>query len=159
MVRGETQMNKVSRFVNEIPKELLEITNQATGYNKSKISFGGEETEEASSRFNIRANAKAALNRYGSGNVDYNSQSKRVRIEGKPIPKTNYGMYAGGTTNYSNPANNRTSTNYGSAINIRSSTNYGGAVSGGSSMSHNGAVNARSSTNYSTAVNLSLIHI
>ena len=157
MVRGETQMNKVSRFVNEIPKELLEITNQATGYNKSKISFGGEETEEASSRFNIRANAKAALNRYGSGNVDYNSQSKRVRIEGKPIPKTNYGMYAGGTTNYSNPANNRTSTNYGSAINVRSSTNYGGAVSSGSSMSHNGTVNARSSTNYSTAVNSEVV--
>ena len=40
MVHGETQMNKVSRFVNEIPKELLNIENQATGYNKSKIAFG-----------------------------------------------------------------------------------------------------------------------
>ena len=42
MVRGETQMNKVSRFVKEIPQELLEVQNNVTGYNKSKINYGGE---------------------------------------------------------------------------------------------------------------------
>ena len=58
MVHGETQMNKVSRFVNEIPKELLNIENQATGYNKSKIAFGGETEPGESSKFNFRASAK-----------------------------------------------------------------------------------------------------
>ena len=107
MVHGETQMNKVSRFVNEIPKELLNIENQATGYNKSKIAFGGETEPGESSKFNFRASAKDALSRYGSGNTtSYSSyNTNRVSISGK----TGYAK-RGNVTNYGS-----TSTGYSSA--------------------------------------------
>lgn len=114
MIRGETQMNKVSRFVKEMPRELLEVTNQATGYNKSKIAFGGEKNAEREGRFDVRASARAAISRYGTGNVTY-KEPNRVRIEGKPSNSTNY---AGST--YS--GTRRTSTNYG--------TNGGGKAAG-----------------------------
>ena len=38
MVRGETQMNKVSRFIKEIPDEYLNIENNSSGY-KGKIAY------------------------------------------------------------------------------------------------------------------------
>lgn len=100
MIRGETQMNKVSRFVKEMPRELLEITNQATGYNKSKIAFGGEENAEREGRFDVRASARAAMSRYGTGNSTY-KEPNRVKIEGKTSNSTNYagstysGAYSG----------------------------------------------------------------
>ena len=81
MVRGETQMNKVSRFINEIPKEYMHIENNSSGYNKGKIAYGGKDDSEETRSYNIRANAKAALNRYGSGNVNY-KEPKRVSIGG-----------------------------------------------------------------------------
>ena len=99
MVHGETQMNKVSRFVKEIPQELLNVVNQATGYNKSKIAFGGETEPGEQSRFNFRASAKEALSRYGSGNTSaYSSyNTSRVRIQGKNGGSgSTYGMYGGG---------------------------------------------------------------
>ena len=34
MVRGETQMNKVSRFIKEIPEEYLHLVNKSSGYNR-----------------------------------------------------------------------------------------------------------------------------
>ena len=79
MVRGETQMNKVSRFIKEIPEEYMHIENNSSGYNK--IAYGGKDDSEETPSYNIRANAKAALNRYGSGNVNY-KEPKRVSIGG-----------------------------------------------------------------------------
>ena len=70
MVRGETQMNKVSRFIKEIPDEYLNIENNSSGY-KGKIAYGGKDESEEQPVYNIRANAKAALSRYGSGNVTF----------------------------------------------------------------------------------------
>ena len=81
MVRGETQMNKVSRFIKEIPEEYMHIENNSSGYNKGKIAYGGKDDSEETRSYNIRANAKAALNRYGSGNVNY-KEPKRVSIGG-----------------------------------------------------------------------------
>ena len=81
MVRGETQMNKVSRFIKEIPEEYMHIENNSSGYNKGKIAYGGKDDSEETPSYNIRANAKAALNRYGSGNVNY-KEPKRVSIGG-----------------------------------------------------------------------------
>lgn len=45
MVRGETQMNKVSRFIKEIPEEYMHIENNSSGYNKGKIAYGGKMTQ------------------------------------------------------------------------------------------------------------------
>jgi len=108
MIRGEMQINKVSRFVKEIPENLLEVTNQATGYNKSKIAFGGEENAEREGRFDVRASGRAAINRYGTGNVTYKEPS-RVRIEGKTLNQTNYGSSASVTPK-------RMSTRYGNMV-------------------------------------------
>lgn len=131
MVRGETQMNKVSRFVKEIPQNLLDIENHSTGYNKSKIDFGGEVSAEAAGRFDFRASAKAALGRYGSGNTgSYDTGRRKVKINGSagsgapasdgPIRRfgqTNYGSgLAGGQTGYSGgPVRQGSATQYGAA--------------------------------------------
>lgn len=115
MIRGETQMNKVSRFVKEIPENLLEIENYSTGYHKSKIAFGGEEKENAEGRFDFRASAKAALSRYGSGTSTYGQGTRKVAIEGnKPsggIYGTRYGVGSAYSTNYG-------SSSYSSAKNV-----------------------------------------
>ena len=99
MVRGETQMNKVSRFVKEIPQELLEVQNNVTGYNKSKINYGGEKEPGSQNLFSPRAHAKDVLNRYGSGNsAQYASYNKnRTAISGNSS-KGIYGTYK--PTNY-----------------------------------------------------------
>ena len=120
MIRGETQMNKVSRFVKEIPEELLEIENFSTGYNKSKIAYGGEESANAEGRFDFRASAKAALSRYGSGTTTYGQGTKKVAIDGSK--KTSGGIYGtrglGGAyaTNYG--SGSKYATNYGTAKNV-----------------------------------------
>jgi DNA helicase-2/ATP-dependent DNA helicase PcrA len=128
MIRGETQMNKVSRFVKEIPQDLLDIENKSTGYNKSKIAYGGEESN-TEGRFDFRASAKAALNRYGSGNVNSYDPTKKVRIDGKSAPSTNYGT--------------RSVTNYGTT------GIYGGAGKSAGSGSYGGTA-SHTSTNYGT---------
>jgi DNA helicase-2/ATP-dependent DNA helicase PcrA len=121
MVRGETQMNKVSRFVKEIPEEYLEVENNVTGYNKSKIDFGGEESNANAGRFNPRAQAKDVLARYGSGNAgQYESYNgRRTSISGRST--TNYGS-SGSSGSY---GVGRSATNYGSSGVSRSTTNYG----------------------------------
>ena len=122
MVRGETQMNKVSRFVKEIPQELLEVQNNVTGYNKSKINYGGEKEPGSQNLFSPRAHAKDVLNRYGSGNsAQYASYNKnRTAISGNSskgiygtYKPTNYGSSAKSSADYNSPV--RSSTNYGSA--------------------------------------------
>ena len=65
----------------EIPEEYMHIENNSSGYNKGKIAYGGKDDSEETRSYNIRANAKAALNRYGSGNVNY-KEPKRVSIGG-----------------------------------------------------------------------------
>ncbi len=133
MMHGETQMNKVSRFVHEMPKDDVEIVNQATGYNKSKIDYGGADTEESGSKYNIRANAKSTLNRYGGGAAVTYSQASRVKIEGKSTSKpsyysdtsysarrnmTDYGAGSGSRMNSVNSGLKRTTTNYGEVKNV-----------------------------------------
>jgi len=85
MVRGETQMNKVSRFIKEIPDEYLHIENNVTGYNKSKIAFGGAEEDNGIGR-SMRANAKSILSSYGSGTPGGRQmgtyKSNKVKIDG-----------------------------------------------------------------------------
>lgn len=98
MVRGETQMNKVSRFIKEIPDEYLNIENNSSGY-KGKISYGGKDESEEQPAYNIRANAKAALSRYGSGNTTY-KQSGRVKIGGASKPGGMYKSSGYGNTIY-----------------------------------------------------------
>lgn len=98
MVRGETQMNKVSRFIKEIPDEYLNIENNSSGY-KGKISYGGKDESEEQPAYNIRANAKAALSRYGSGNTTY-KQSDRVKIGGASKPGGMYKSSGYGNTIY-----------------------------------------------------------
>ncbi len=111
MVHGETQMNKVSRFVKEIPEQYLNIENHCD--KKGNNSFG-EENASQSSRFDFRASARAALKMYGSGNTaDYKS-AKRVAIDGT----SRNGM---GATSYGKPSYARTTTNYGG---VKGSTSY-----------------------------------
>ena len=102
MIHGETQMNKVSRFVKEIPENLLEVENHSYGSKKSTLSFGGEDSGESQGRFDFRANAKAALSRYGSGTTTYGQGNKKVAISGQKGIGSTY------ATNYS-----RTPTSYG----------------------------------------------
>ncbi len=102
MIHGETQMNKVSRFVKEIPENLLEVENYSYGSKKSAISFGGKDSSESQGHFDFRANAKAALSRYGSGTTTYGQGNKKVAISGQK------GIGSAYATNYG-----RTPTNYG----------------------------------------------
>ena len=102
MIPGETQMNKVSRFVKEIPENLLEVENHSYGSKKSAISFGGKDSSESQGHFDFRANAKAALSRYGSGTTTYGQGNKKVAISGQK------GIGSAYATNYG-----RTPTNYG----------------------------------------------
>lgn len=67
MVRGETQMNKVSRFINEIPKEYMHIENNSSGYAKGRIAYGGTSDEPDTTGINMRATARSILSSYGSG--------------------------------------------------------------------------------------------
>ncbi len=112
MMHGETQMNKVSRFINEMPKSDVEVTNQATGYNKSKIDFGGAASEGSEGRHDFRVGAKSTLNRYSGGTVtNYGQSSARVKIEGKSTSKPSY---------YSNTSYGarRTMTDYSTVKNV-----------------------------------------
>lgn len=102
MIHGETQMNKVSRFVKEIPENLLEVENHSYGSKKSALSFGGKDSSESQGHFDFRANAKAALSRYGSGTTTYGQGNKKVAISGQKGIGSTY------ATNYS-----RTPTSYG----------------------------------------------
>ncbi len=112
MVRGEMQMNKVSRFVKEIPEEYLEVNNNVTGYNKSKINYGGEKETEEGSRFSPRARAKETLARYGSGNTEqFGSYNKRKSISGRT--ESSYG---------SGFSRNAYATQYGSGVGAASFT-------------------------------------
>lgn len=110
MIRGETQMNKISRFVKEIPENLLEIENHSTSYQKSKIVFGGEKKETAEGRFDLRASAKAALSRYGSGTATYGQGTRKVAIDSSKKSSSVYGTRYGSGGAYS--------TNYGTAKNV-----------------------------------------
>ena len=116
MIHGETQMNKVSRFVKEIPENLLEVENHSYGSKKSAISFGGKDSSESQGHFDFRANAKAALSRYGSGTTTYGQGNKKVAISGQK------GIGSAYATNYG-----RTPTNYGSGVAGRQATGYGSA--------------------------------
>ena len=109
MIHGETQMNKVSRFVKEIPENLLEVENHSYGSKKSAISFGGKDSGESQGHFDFRANAKAALSRYGSGTTTYGQGNKKVAISGQKgigsAYATNYGRIPTnyGTGNFAQP--------------------------------------------------------
>lgn len=117
MVRGETQINKVSRFVKEIPESLLHTENKSSGHSKGKIAYGGEENpEETSGRYNFRANAKQALTRYGTGEgSNYGAGMRRVKIDNSGAKSSSYasGNYGAGTGLARKPAYG-TTTSYGS---------------------------------------------
>ena len=55
----------------------------ATAVEKSAISFGGKDSSESQGHFDFRANAKAALSRYGSGTTTYGQGNKKVAISGQ----------------------------------------------------------------------------
>lgn len=82
MVRGETQANKVSRFLKEIPQELLNVENQSYGYGGNMLSgFGKDEEDDSSARKNdFRADAKARMSMYGT------SQANKEVGFGKKFP-------------------------------------------------------------------------
>ena len=142
MVRGETQMNKVSRFVKEIPEEYLEVQNNVTGYNKSKIDYGGVKDPESTGLFSPRAHAKDVLARYGSGNASqYESYNgRRTSISGRQT-----GSYGAGLGRSAAPTRYGSSTNYGGA------TNYGSAGKSGMSTGYSSKTNYGASTSYGTS--------
>lgn len=90
MVRGETQMNKVSRFINEIPKEYMHIENNSSGYAKGRIAYGGASDEPDTTGINMRATAKSILSSYGSGTPGGRAAgtytSRKVKINGGSNP-------------------------------------------------------------------------
>lgn len=154
MVRGETQMNKVSRFIKEIPDEYLNIENNSSGY-KGKIAYGGKDESEEQPVYNIRANAKAALSRYGSGNVTF-KESGRVKLGGASksggmykstgYGNTTYGSGREGGTGFSTPYSRTGLTGYGSGAtgtrNTGSVSYYGSASPYGTSVKKPGAYSA-----------------
>ena len=90
-----------------------------TGYNKSKIDYGGVKEPESTGLFSPRAHAKDVLARYGSGNAGrYESyNAKRTSISGRQT-----GSYGAGLGRSAAP------TRYGSSTNYGSMTNYGGST-------------------------------
>ncbi len=126
MVHGETQMNKVSRFVKEIPEQYLNIQNHCD--KKNNNSFG-EESASQHSKFDFRASARMALKMYGSGNTSDYKSAKRVAIDGNANNNSSYGK----------PSYARTSTNYGS---VKGSTSYSTKSSYGSASSIRNTANA-----------------
>lgn len=90
MVRGETQMNKVSRFINEIPKEYMHIENNSSGYAKGRIAYGGAADEPDTTGINMRATARSILSSYGSGTPGGRAAgtytSRKVKINGGSNP-------------------------------------------------------------------------
>lgn len=90
MVRGETQMNKVSRFINEIPKEYMHIENNSSGYAKGRIAYGGTSDEPDTKGINMRATARSILSSYGSGTPGGRAagtySSRKVKINGSSNP-------------------------------------------------------------------------
>ena len=90
MVRGETQMNKVSRFINEIPKEYMHIENNSSGYAKGRIAYGGISDEPDTTGINMRATARSILSSYGSGTPGGRAagtySSRKVKINGGSNP-------------------------------------------------------------------------
>ena len=90
MVRGETQMNKVSRFINEIPKEYMHIENNSSGYAKGRIAYGGASDEPDTTGINMRATARSILSSYGSGTPGGRAAgtytSRKVKINGGSNP-------------------------------------------------------------------------
>lgn len=75
MVHGEMQMNKVSRFMKEVPQELINITNMGIGGN-SRLSYGGEDKGD---RLDLRSNAKASMSRYSSSGANGFSGSNGMK--------------------------------------------------------------------------------
>ena len=90
MVRGETQMNKVSRFINEIPKDYMHIENNSSGYAKGRIAYGGTLDEPDTTGINMRATARSILSSYGSGTPGGRAagtySSRKVKINGGSNP-------------------------------------------------------------------------
>ena len=86
MVHGETKAFKVSRFMKEVPVELINITNNGSG-GKSNLSFGGE---DRGGKLDIRNNARASMSRYSSSGMKTNpfgeSNSNANIGFGKPFP-------------------------------------------------------------------------
>jgi hypothetical protein len=89
-VRGETQMNKVSRFINEIPKDYMHIENNSSGYAKGRIAYGGTSDEPDTTGINMRATARSILSSYGSGTPGGRAagtySSRKVKINGGSNP-------------------------------------------------------------------------
>ena len=90
MVRGETQMNKVSRFIKEIPEEYMHIENNSSGYAKGRIAYGGTSDEPDTTGINMRATARSILSSYGSGTPGGRAagtySSRKVKINGGSNP-------------------------------------------------------------------------
>jgi len=86
MVHGETQANKVSRFMKEVPEELINIANKGVG-GRTKIAFGGE---NMGGKLDIRSNARASMSRYSSSGMKSspfgdNSSNGNIGF-GRPFP-------------------------------------------------------------------------
>ncbi len=124
MIRGEAQLNKVSRFVQEIPHFLMQIEN-INNKRTSLLRSTGTGTKQKSNNFNIQLgmNGKAAASRYSSGNVaNYDSYNP------KPKPKsTGLGLRAK-TTNYGSSKNTNNSQNTSDVEKSGFGNNIGGTM-------------------------------
>lgn len=125
MIRGEAQLNKVSRFVQEIPHFLLQIQNIN---NKKTSLLRSSGAREKSNNFNTQLgmNGKAAASRYSSGNTaNYNSYNP------KPKPKlAGLGLRAK-MTNYGSSKNANNTNNLQNSSNVEKSgfgNNIGGTM-------------------------------
>lgn len=121
MIRGEAQLNKVSRFVQEIPHFLLKIENVN---NKNTSLLRSSTTTEKRLPFNtsLGMNGKAAASRYSSGNTaNYNSYNPKPKSKstglGLRAKMTNYGSLenANNTNNLQN-TNNVEKSGFGNNI-------------------------------------------
>lgn len=68
MVRGETQANKISRFIKEIPQDLLNIENH--GYGNSMLSNLDKDDNNGQPKKDFRADAKARMSMYGTSQTN-----------------------------------------------------------------------------------------
>jgi len=117
MAHGETQLNKISRFVEEIPEAYLQFQNSADSRGTGSV-FGKKKENSNKFQFKLETNGRAAANRYSSGNVSqFNTYNPKQRIKSTGLAKraktTNYGS----STAQSNIAKNGKADNIGGTAN------------------------------------------
>ncbi len=93
MVRGETQMNKVSRFINEIPKEYMHIENNSVGNTKKAgLHMAGHQMSQIQQALTcVTARsilAATEVAHQAKGSRKYSSRKVKINGGSNPTEKT-----------------------------------------------------------------------